>query len=348
MKISKKTLLDLLEDKPNSLYDLSPIQLAHLYVNSALLVTVMDFIKDQLWLENNKKIGTTYKDFITPFFKEDLISIDFLQEFLVLSGASDIKTILKVAKEIELKTLNIVVKASKDDHKVFLIQTLNEMKTKYLLEEFNQEGLDINSVHVGLNLYKTFDNLDIIFDLNYQLDTDMVVDFETDERLYQKSGVGVQSGYSTIILALNAIDIKPGTKMIDLGSGYGRVGLVCSLIRTDIEFIGFEYVPHRVEISNKACLDLGLQDTLNFQTQDLSSESFIIPEADVYYMYDPFSKDTYKSVLKQIVDISKRKDITVVTKGNGRGLLEELSSENSWAMPILIDEGNLCIFRSFI
>lgn len=134
--------------------------------------------------------------------------------------------------------------------------------------------------------------------------------------------------------------------MIDLGSGYGRVGLVWTLLRPDIFFTGYEYVPHRVTVSNAASKVFGLNNYLQFKVQDLSLESFKIPDGDVYYLYDPFTKETYQSVLKQIVEVSRRRKITVVTKGNARSRLMEISEKNSWREPEIIDYGNLCIFES--
>ncbi len=363
MKLSQQTLLDLLEGpnlkstRPN-FYSLkkgdsgflTPIQMAHLYINSALLVTIMGFLKEQLWLKNkedkkNKK-KTSYENFISPFFINELAPIFFLKDFLIKSGVHKIKQITKDTQSIEFKVLSLIIGRSNDDQKVFVIQSLNEMTKIFLHEEKEQEGRVQSLGHLGPCLYRTFDNLDHVFDLNYQLDREMIVDHTVKERLYEGSGVGVQSGYSTILLALNNMEAKLGSRIIDLGSGYGRVGLVWSLLRPDIDFTGYEFVPHRVEVSNKACKSLALQESLNFEVQDLSQESFSIPDADVYYLYDPFTKETYRYILKQIVEVSKRKKITVVTKGNGRSWLTDISNKNSWSAPVYVDEGNLCIFRS--
>jgi SAM-dependent methyltransferase len=239
-----------------------------------------------------------------------------------------------------------MIERSHMEQKDFVIQSLNEMTTHFLKEEKEQEGKLQNLGHQGLQLYRTFDNLDDIFDLNYQLDRDMDVDHLEKERLYERAGVGVQSGYSTILLALESIDAEKGSKIIDLGSGYGRVGLVCSLLRPDIDFIGYEFVPHRVDISNKACDSLELNESLVFKVQDLSLPEFKIPDADVYYLYDPFTKETYQYVLKQIVEVSKRRKVVIVTKGNARDWITQLAEENSWPLPVIIDEGNLCVFKS--
>ena len=363
MNASEQTLLDLLEDNhlhtgnPH-FYELNeedngylfPAEMAHLYISAALLVTALAFLTDQLWLrdEQDKKDGvrTSYRDFITPFFLNELAPIVFLKEFLITAGAKKIKGVLKDAVAIENKVLALVNERSGDENRAFAVQSLKEMTEHFLLEEAEQEGRPSSLGHKGLCLYRTFDKLDEVFSLNYQLDRDMEVNPFARERLYQRAGVGVQSGYSTILLALHRIESKDGSTFIDLGSGYGRVGLVCALLRPDIQVTGYEFVPHRVDVSNNATRSLGLQDSLRFQVQDLSSESFRIPIADVYYLYDPFTEETYRYVLEQIVALSRKKRITVVTKGNARSWLMDISKQNDWHAPELFDNGNLCIFRS--
>lgn len=349
MKLSEQTLLDLLEDRDSNT-KLNPIEMAHLYINSALLVTIMEFLKEQLWLSNKvdeqTRTTTLYVDFITPFFKDELAPIHFLKRFLIDNGAINIKKISKASEKIERETLLFISTESIFVQKKFIIQSLKEMSVLFINEERKQVGRVESLGHNGPRLYRTFEHLDILFKLNYQLDKDMVVDTTQTERIYQTGGVNVQSGYSTILLALDSLDIEEGSSMVDLGSGYGRVGLVCSLLRPDVSFIGYEFVPHRVDISNNASLALGLQNDLHFEVQDLSLESFKIPVSDIYYLYDPFTKETYDYVLKQILDVSKRQKVTIVTKGNAKGWFDAIAKDNSWPKPQLIDEGNLCIFKS--
>ncbi|MFG1591464.1 methyltransferase domain-containing protein [Halobacteriovorax sp. CON-3] len=350
MSISELMFLNLLEGKKGDTTEFSPIQLASLYTNSAFLVTVMDFLKDELWLQKqeDKKNGqvTSYKNFITPLFDDELEAVSFLSEFLVESGPSKLKDIKKRSKNIEAKILESIIDKAGSDQKEFLIHSLNTMSDFFIKEEKDQEGRNQEMGHQGPNLYRTFDNLDDIFDLNYKLDQEMEYDHETKERLYQRAGIGVQSGYSTILLALDQIDAAKGSSIVDLGSGYGRVGLVCSLMRPDLDFVGYEYVPHRVEVSNNACEELGLEDNLVFKVQDLSLKSFSIPIADIYYLYDPFSKETYEYILEQILEISRHKEVTIVTKGNANIWLSSMAEENGWPSPTVVDEGNLCIFKT--
>ena len=358
MNLSKQTLLNLLNGchphfyllKKNDEGFLNPNQLAHLYINSALLVTVMKFIKESLWLKNreDKTQGneTSYNKLIISLFQCELSPILFLKEFIVKEGTDKIKKISLDSLEIRTRVIELITNGSNEDKKIFITQCLKEMTTHFLHEENLQNGRQQSLGHKGPCLYRTFDSLDEIFSLNYDLDKKMKIDHSTEERLYQGSGASVQSGYSTILLALHHAQVKRSNHVIDLGSGYGRVGLVFSILREDIFFTGYEYVAHRVDVSNNTSKNFGLQNYLHYKTQDLFLESFNIPDADIYYLYDPFSEKTYKKVLKQIVAVSLRQKVTIITKGNARHWLVDLAKKNSWPEPKLIDEGNLCIFTS--
>jgi hypothetical protein len=78
----------------------------------------------------------------------------------------------------------------------------------------------------------------------------------------------------------------------------------------------------------------------------LSESSFKIPEVDIYYMYDPFIGATYQLILKQLVQISKNRPISIATKGHAKDWLQTIAIENNWPPPRSFDYGNLNIFTS--
>jgi len=351
MKDSEDYFLKLLENKVEVKSDnVSPSKKASLYIISALLNTVIEHIKEQHWLSKKEdtRLGqnTSYEAFINRLVDNELPSMVFLKSYIISAGLSSIENIHIRSLRIEEDILSLIKNSSGEQKKEFLIQALSEMTNHFVFEENSQVGWSSKEGHRGPCLYRTFDNLDVVLDLHYQLDRDMAVTSVATERLYERAGVGVQSGFSTILLALHETKPKHGAKVIDLGSGYGRVGLVYCLLRDDIEFIGYEFVPHRVENSNQSSLALGLDSKLKFITQDLSLTTFIIPSADFYYLYDPFTKKTYEHFLKRIVKVSKDRIIKVVTKGNAREWLGEVSKLNKWPAPKSIDKGNLCLFSS--
>jgi precorrin-6B methylase 2 len=334
IKKFQKTLLTGLEGEAFELSDFDSVELADLYTASALLVTMADFLKEELWLQKEKKLS---EEFLAPYFSEELKSVEFLKGYLLTDESSHLKKISRKALEIENLALEEILTRSSNDKKEFGVVSLKTMLQLFLHEE---DG------HRGLRLYRTFDGLDCLFGFDYKTDGDQELQENSDERLYIGGGVGVQSGFSTILMALNLLSPKEGAKIVDLGSGYGRVGLVFSLLRLNIDFIGYEIVGERNEQANQAAKALGLSDRLQFITQDLSLAEFQIPEADIYYMYDPFTEETYQYILKQIKALSEKRSVTIVTKGNASQWLSKFSQDNDWEEPILLDKGNLCLFRS--
>ena len=332
MNSSQQIFLSLLKSEEIE-ETLSPEQMSYMFTNAAMLSTIMNFVSEHLWLNKN----VPYNDLMGPLFNKELASIKFMQDFIIDSGIDEIKSIIRIANKIESMSLSLVSECCPKMQKVFITESLSEI-TKHLL---NTEYGRLRSL-----FYRTFDRLDDFFDLNYKLDQNMTIDTSTNERIFQGAGIGVQSSYSTILLALDALNPHAGSCMIDLGSGYGRVGLTCSLLRPDINFIGYEYVEHRVDVSNCASELLKLDNNLSFIAQDLSLESFKIPEADIYYLYDPFSKETYNHVLKQIVEISKRKMVKIVAKGDARKWIKDVANHNAWPLPESLDDGHLHIFSS--
>ena len=110
-------------------------------------------------------------------------------------------------------------------------KVLLRIKEFFAFKELLQTNRLQSDGHAGPRLYRAFDGLDHIFKLDYDLEEKTRNNpISSDERLYSGSGVGVQSGYSTILLALHHLDPVPGCRMVDLGSGYGRGGLVSALL----------------------------------------------------------------------------------------------------------------------
>lgn len=335
----------------NRLQNFSGIELAEVFFHVAFLETAMGFLKEEHWLQTKQKhLPETFKAFIGPILKSELLPVAFLQTFFEGSSLKGSNEVRKKANIIESAVIQIVKSRTDDQQKVFATYSLNLMAKLFQYEiKLGQDKKDLGS-HLGISLYRTFDRLDEVLGLNYEPELGMIDEIELDkdstERLYAGGGVGVQSGYSTVLTALRNLDLKSGDRVIDLGSGYGRVGLVMGLLRPDVVCIGYEYVEHRVEMASAISKRLGLENHVQFFTCDLSSPDFKIPDAEVYYLYDPFNDETYSYVLNQLVEISSQHKITIVTKGNARGRLLPIAEKESWPAPREFDNGNLCLFET--
>lgn len=325
--------------------------IAHTFVDVAFMVTAMKFIQEQYWIlskDRDLELKTiNFQGFVKKLFKVELAPILFLHSELEASSIEEVETIKNKASVI-LDLISKYVKgfALAEKH-IFAVSA-----AKFISELIEYEHQIISkkqdqNLHLGYSLDRTFDELDRIFGLDYLVDKKILptADFGT-ERVFEGSGMGVQSSYSTILLALRYLRIPKGARFIDLGAGFGRVGFVVGLLRPDVIFSGYEIVTERVAVVNKAIQDFGLEKNVKFIAQDLSSLDFVIPDADIYYLYDPFSVETYKHVLTQLSVIATRKKINIITSGETRQVMQELSQRGRWSPPQIFESGHFCLFRS--
>ncbi len=313
-------------------------ELANIFVLSSFLSGVCTSLDEKAW--NLRETEGAFTNFLDGTLTRELSPLAFLGDSLRREPR---KQLSKKANLIALTVSEIVRMQPADPlFQMFIRATMNEMDklTRY------ESRYQTESEWFANSLYRAFDEMDRILGVDYAHDKNMKTDLNMKERLYEGAGIGVQTSYISVLLALEAIQPASGSSFIDLGSGYGRVGFVIGLLRPDMDFIGYEYVEHRVTHS-QACADrAGLSEKVRFITQDLSARDFAIPVADVYYMYDPFSRETYEHVFAQLKKIGRERAITVVTKGRASGWFAETIRGEKWATEPMCDEGTLGIFKS--
>ncbi len=321
---------------------LSLNQLSHLFVDAAYMTHAMQFIKDQYWIESqNTDSIVIFQHFIQKHCKSDLQPILLLQSFLESSNLHSLSEIGINAEALKNYIVLAISKKENSDQKEFAKTSLKLMSNLFEFETNLNIDKKSNGQDSGLSMYRTFDIFDQVLDLNY-LANEKTSEDTKKERLYEGAGLGVQSSYATTLNTIRYLNPKSGTRFVDLGSGYGRVGLVLGLLRSDVQFTGYEFVEDRVQIANDSADRFGLDQHVHFYTQDLSASDFKIPEAEFYYIFDSFTDETYKYVLDQLVNIARNMKVKIITKGNARLWLQN----SSWIKIHEFNDGNMCVFES--
>ncbi|TCS15054.1 methyltransferase domain-containing protein [Caulobacter sp. BK020] len=105
------------------------------------------------------------------------------------------------------------------------------------------------------------------------------------------------------------IRARPGLRLLDLGSGYGRFGLYGGL-RHDLVAHGLELVPERVEEAARAARALGLA-RVTFAAGDLLTAPW--PAADVYCMMNAVLPRLLPPVLARLETEARRRRIVVAS-----------------------------------
>jgi len=124
----------------------------------------------------------------------------------------------------------------------------------------------------------------------------------------------LQTPYAEIYEMLKKLDPQGNTHIVDLGAAYGRMGFVLHYLYPEAFFTGYEYVTERVEEGNRMLNKYGCDRALIVE-QDLSSEDFKLPEADIYFLYDYGRPDQIRYTLKELERMGEKKNLFVVARG---------------------------------
>ena len=330
---------------PHSLVkSMEPALLAEIFVTSAVVAGAAGIAAEQSWLM--KKEGKTdFKRALEAAFTDELESLAFLSGLFL--NAND-----KKFRAIETAALALAEAATNEAKTLadgiplfsFLTVTVHGMQARTRFElDAKSSGRDLKFV---VPMYRAFDALDVVLGLDYDREAGLKADLDSNERKFEGAGKGVQSSYAIILSLLEQLQLAAGSRFVDLGSGYGRAGLVIPLARPDLVCSGYEIIGHRVDLANESARRAGISRATSFHTQDLSDRSFAIPEAEVYYMYDPFSRETYEYVIAQLKAIGKRRPIIVVTNGRASDWFTDAVKGDAWTKSWGRDESMLTIFRS--
>jgi len=110
------------------------------------------------------------------------------------------------------------------------------------------------------------------------------------------------SGYDEIVYAFDHCGLAPSDRLLDLGAGLGKVVMLAALL-TGARSVGIEYDPPLCRLGNEACRALGLHGA-SLQAQDARELSSV--DADVVFMFLPFSGEVLAAVLARLFDEARR------------------------------------------
>ena len=115
--------------------------------------------------------------------------------------------------------------------------------------------------------------------------------------------------------------------MVDLGAGYGRLGLVLNTYFPKTKFLGYELVSERVEEGQRIFKERNCENA-QLLCQDLMHEEFELPVAQYYFIYD-FGKVAHiRRILEKLEKLADHHHFKVIARGKGvRSLIEH---EHKW------------------
>jgi SAM-dependent methyltransferase len=118
------------------------------------------------------------------------------------------------------------------------------------------------------------------------------------------------SGVAAAVRALYEVPVGPRDTVLDLGAGLGKFAMLARLL-TGATVQGIEIQPALVERARSAAQRLGLN--VEFRLGDARQADF--GEANVFYLYAPFSGLALRAVLARLEEHAKRRAIVVCALG---------------------------------
>lgn len=132
----------------------------------------------------------------------------------------------------------------------------------------------------------------------------------------------LQTPYAEIKLICDLLKPKAGQKIVDLGAGYGRMGLILETFYPGVLFTGYELVEQRVREGNRIFQELKCSYSQLLE-QDLGANDFDLPEAQYYFLYDYGKVEHIKRTLEQLEVYAEKKNFRLVARGKGvRSLIQ--------------------------
>jgi len=121
----------------------------------------------------------------------------------------------------------------------------------------------------------------------------------------------LQCTYHDLKNLFSELPMSKVQRVVDLGAGYGRMGLFLHWYYPQKEFLGYELVRERVQEGMRIYEQWGLKRHLLIE-KDLT-KLCELPEAELYFIYDFGSEKDLKLILERLLNLPHRS--LVVVKG---------------------------------
>ena len=156
----------------------------------------------------------------------------------------------------------------------------------------------------------------------------------------------LQTPYSEILRFFEKLKDYPISKVVDLGAGYGRVGIVLSALFPNASFLGYEILDVRIKEARRMFSRLELENC-EMRSQNILDEDFDIPKADVYFIYDFSDPIDLRAILKKLDKKLFKENFFIIAKGEGVRSLIQLKFPQFWVSHGVIHDQEWSIYSSF-
>ena len=139
----------------------------------------------------------------------------------------------------------------------------------------------------------------------------------------------LQTPYCYLYHALAKLNHKKIEHVVDIGAGYGRVGIVLNTINPSARFTGFEILRRRQIEGERVFEKLCLKNS-SIKLQNVLSKDFVIPNANVYFIYDFSEQEDILFILKKLSIRNKMNSAYLVARGKRLEYLLKFEFNRVW------------------
>ena len=155
----------------------------------------------------------------------------------------------------------------------------------------------------------------------------------------------LQTPYNHIYDALISLSQYPIEKIVDIGCGYGRVGLVMNSLFPNAEFVGYEILKLRAREANRVYEKLELNNC-EVLLENVLDDAFLLPKAQIYFIYDFSEMEDLCVILDELMSRAKDYQFFLITVGDRVDYLIERKYKPFWKTNGFIKQGALKIYSS--
>lgn len=157
----------------------------------------------------------------------------------------------------------------------------------------------------------------------------------------------LQTPFSEIFSFLSFLKQFNPQQIVDLGAGYGRVGIIMKMIMEDSQFLGYEFIDSRFDEMCRIFHEYEINNAF-LSKKNIMDFDFQFPKADVYFVYDFSDIASIKKMIEKFTELFDSQKLFLVVRGKAMRSLIQNQYRELWALNGAIHTENWSIYSSFV
>ncbi len=139
------------------------------------------------------------------------------------------------------------------------------------------------------------------------------------------------TSYNDYVRIFAALNLKPGQKLVEIGSAFGRGALAFGVMAPQGSYVGYEIVEERFRQAERMADSFGLENVKFFKKDIFKSK---IECADYYFMFNPKEFDALTGLEDQLRECARQRPVMVI-----RGRETPLpADQKKWLKSVTLDD----------